>query len=120
MLQSLPAQYQYPWVNQSMRVPATTSITYGRGYPTKTIKGHINGREVPTNPSRLHNLSGNIDKLSGNLLRMGGPIPRKRSRDILMGGWFPRTHQGWIICPEILISCLEILISCPDLLITSF
>ena len=41
----------------------------------KPIKGHINGREVPT------------------------------------------THQGWIICPEILISCLEILESCLKILV---
>ena len=41
------------------------SFKNGRGYPMKAIKGHINGREVPTNPSRLHNLSGNISKLFG-------------------------------------------------------
>ena len=47
------------------------------------------------------------------LLRMGGPIPRKRSRDILMGGWFPRTHQGCISCPEILHDYyLKYLVSC--------
>ena len=35
--------------------------------PTKAIKGYINGRMVPTNASRLDNLSGNIDKLSKNI-----------------------------------------------------
>ena len=35
--------------------------------------------------------------------------PMKAIKGHINGGWFPRTHQGCISCPEILISCLEIL-----------
>ena len=42
--------------------------------PTKEIKGYINGRMVPTNASRLHNLSGNISKLFGFISKLFGFI----------------------------------------------
>ena len=42
--------------------------------PMKEIKGYINGRMVPTNASRLHNLCGNISKLFGFISKLFGFI----------------------------------------------